>query len=82
MITITPDQEARLTELEGKKTDGSITAEEEAVRVALLELDEKVEALDEAKAANPVPDPVQVAQDAVDVAQKALDEAEQAASAA
>lgn len=70
---MTDKQEARLTELEAK-TDR--TPEEEAVRVALLELDERIEKLDEAKAANPIPDPVKVAEDAVAVATKAYEEAE------
>lgn len=68
-------QEERLAELEAKTKR---TPKEEAVRVALLELDERVEALVAAKAANPVPDPVAQAQAAVDTAEKAYDDAEQA----
>lgn len=78
MAVLTDKQEARLTELEGKKDNGSITPEEDAVRVALLELDERTEALDEAEKANPVPDPVAAAKAEVDAAQKAYDDAEAA----
>lgn len=70
---MTEKQEKRLAELEAKTNR---TPKEEAVRVALLELDERVEALEAAKAANPVPDPVATAQAAVDVAEKAYDDAE------
>ncbi len=75
MPDLTHKQAARLKELEVKT---GRTPEEEAVRVALLELDEKLEDLTEAQKANPVPDPVAVAQDAVNVAQKAYDDAEAA----
>src|SRR5258708_31126473 len=92
VIFMTTEQEAQLTDLESKNTAGTITPEEENVRIALLELDEREEnkaeadkALADAIAANPspVPDPVTVAhdevvkaQEAVDVAQKAYDDAE------
>lgn len=77
---MTDAQETRLEELEAT-TDR--TSEEEAVRVALLELDERAEALEAAKATvvPPVQDPVAVAQSAVDVAQKAVDDAEAALAA-
>lgn len=70
-----PKNEARLTELEAKPNR---TPQEEAVRVALLELDEKSEALATAEAAHPVPDPVVQAKADVDAAQKAVDDAEAA----
>ncbi len=91
---MTDAQEARLTELEAKNEDGSITPEEETVRVALLELDERTEnkaeadtALADAIANNPAPtpDPVALANEEVvaakaevDRAQKAYDDAEAA----
>lgn len=79
--SMTDKNESRLKELEEKKSNGSITPEEETVRTALLELDERSEDLDEAKKANPVPDPVAAAQAEVDKAQKAYDDAEAAISA-
>ena len=85
---MTTEQEAQLTDLESKNTAGTITPEEEAVRVALLELDEREEnkaeadkALADAIAAQPappVPDPIAVAQQAVTDAQTAVDSAETA----
>lgn len=72
-------QEARLKELEAK-TDR--TPAEEAVFNALLALDERSEELDDAKAANPVPDPVAVAQTNFDAALKAYQDAESALTGA
>ncbi len=72
---MTDAQEARMRELEANT---SRTPGEEAVFNALLALDERSEELAEAKSANPVPDPVAVAQSRVDQAAKAYDDAEAA----
>lgn len=70
-----PDREAKLKELED---NAARTPEEEALRVALLELDEREENLAEAKSSVPTPDPVAEAQTAVDTALQAVEAAEAA----
>lgn len=72
---MTDVREKRMRELEDKvdKTLG-----EQVELDALLALDEREEELEEAKAANPVPDPVATAQAAVDTARKAVEDAEAA----
>jgi hypothetical protein len=74
---MTPEQDTKLAELEANTAR---TPEEETLRTALLELDERCEALTAAQAANPTPapDPVSVAQAAVDEQEKVVADAEAA----
>lgn len=80
MIYINSDQEAQLAALEVS----TATPEEEAVKAALLELDERDEELTAAEAvvAVPAPDPVALAREALGVAQSAYQVAEDARVAA
>ncbi len=85
---MTPDQETQLKDLEANTAR---TPEEEAVRVALLELDERSENLSDAQATlaaavaaqtPPVPDPLAADKQAVVDAQAAVDTASAALATA
>jgi hypothetical protein len=80
--TMTDILEQRAKDLKAKKDAGTISPEEEAVRVSLLDVDEADEDLTAAKGANPVPDPVAVAQTAFDTAMKSYNDSEIALAAA